>query len=366
MKPQYSVVVPTYNESETIERCVKSLLDQTMPPESYEVLVVDDGSTDDTARIVKRYPVRYYFQANQGAASARNLGAAHARGDIVLFTDADCEVSRNWIEEMVKPFSDMEIAGVKGFYRTSQKKLMARLVQKEYESKYRYLLKSKYIDFVDTYSAAYRKEIFLKSGGFDTQFRTASAEDCDLSYLLSSQGYKMVASARAVVSHMHPDSLKRYLKTKFRNASWRVLAYRKNRQKILKDSHTPVVLKLQMLLLFVILVLSGLHLFTRIPVALTLTAAALFISSTIPFAFRNISSDWQVAVFSPLLAILRTTAYLCGLGAGVLLILTQPDYEGLGLMQVLRSKTGGVWLSGNSESTEPRIGCSSESMKGQR
>jgi glycosyltransferase involved in cell wall biosynthesis len=353
MKPEFSIVVPAYNESQTIEGCVKSLLDQTMRPESYEVLVVDDGSTDDTARIVKGYPVRYYFQANQGAASARNLGAAYARGDIILFTDADCEVSRNWIEEMVKPFTDREIAGVKGFYRTSQKALMARFVQKEYEAKYRYLLKSKYIDFVDTYSAAYRKEIFLKSGGFDTQFRTASAEDCDLSYRLSLQGHKMVANTRAVVGHMHPDSLKSYLKTKFRNASWRVLSYRKNRQKILKDSHTPVVLKLQMLLLFVILVLSGLHLFTRTPVALTLTATAFFISTTIPFACRNIASDWQVALFSPLLAILRTTAYLCGLGAGILLTVTRPVYEGLGFLQVLRTKTGAIRLSENSGSTEP-------------
>jgi len=334
MKLEYSIIVPVYNESQTIERCLRSLLNQTMARESYEILVIDDGSTDGTDRIAKKYPVEYYFQANQGAASARNLGARYARGKIILFTDADCEVTANWIEEMVIPFGDPEVIGVKGFYRTSQRELIARFVQKEYEAKSRYLLKSKYIDFVDTYSAAYRKDVFLKAGGFDTQFRTASAEDCDLSYQLSIQGYKMVANPHAVVFHMHPDSLRSYCKTKFRNAFWRVRTYRKNRQKIIKDCHTPVVLKLQMFLLFLIGVLSGLHVFTRIHLPITLTAAILFIGSTIPFAFRTVFSDWQVALFSPLLAIFRTTAYLCGLSTNVLLIVIRRFCDALGSVQV--------------------------------
>jgi len=334
MNVEYSIIVPAYNEAHSIEGCLKSLLNQTMPPESYEILVVDDGSTDDTAQRIKKYPVSYYFQPNEGAASARNFGVSCANGHIILFTDADCEVTTNWIEEMVKPFADREIIGVKGFYKTFQTGLIARFVQKEYEAKYRYLLKSKYIDFVDTYSAAYRREVFLKSGGFDTQFRTASAEDCDLSYQLSRQGYKMVANPRALVYHRHPDSLKAYLKTKFRNAFWRVLTYRKNRQKIIKDSHTPLLLKLQMFLLLLILLLCALHVCTNAHGSITLMTTALFAASTMPFALRTIRSDWQVALLSPLLAISRTTAYLCGFIAGVWLILAVPLCGALGFRRI--------------------------------
>jgi glycosyltransferase involved in cell wall biosynthesis len=121
-------------------------MNQTVGREKYEVIVVDDGSTDETKDIVAKYPVRYIHQQNRGPAAARNNGVNHAQGEIVLFTDADCEPEPTWIEEMIKPLNDNQVVGVKGAYKTRQKELVARLVQIEYEHKYERMKKFKNID----------------------------------------------------------------------------------------------------------------------------------------------------------------------------------------------------------------------------
>ena len=154
---RYSVIVPAYNAEKILSSCLKSLVNQSLPKTVYEIIVVDDGSTDTTADIVKDFNVKYLFQTNQGPAAARNNGTAMAEGDIILFTDSDCVPDRSWLEEMVSPFQDPEIVAVKGSYKTNQKGLAAKFAQAEFEDRYDLLQKSSTIDMVDTYSAAFRK-----------------------------------------------------------------------------------------------------------------------------------------------------------------------------------------------------------------
>jgi glycosyltransferase involved in cell wall biosynthesis len=94
----YSVIVPAYNAESTIGKCLDALERQNIPRDEYEVIVVDDGSTDNMPGIVKRFPVKYISQQNKGPASARNRGAGEAKGEIILFTDSDC-VPRERSEE---------------------------------------------------------------------------------------------------------------------------------------------------------------------------------------------------------------------------------------------------------------------------
>ena len=245
-----SVIIPAYNEEENIGNCLHALMNQDFSREKYEVIVIDDGSTDNTPHIVDSFPgVRLLRQKNQGPAKARNWGAWEAKGEFILFTDADCVPHENWITEIMKSFEEnADIIAVKGSFETRQTKLISRFAQIEYLDKDDKLKKEPYIDFVGTDSAGYRSEVFLQAGGFDTVFPQASAEDVELSYRLANQGYKIIFNPRAKVYHLHAESLMDYWKKKYKFAYWRIVAVKKHPNKIWKDSHTPQSMKIQLLL----------------------------------------------------------------------------------------------------------------------
>lgn len=280
--------------------------------------MVDDGSTDDTTAVVRRYPsVHLCTQPNAGPANARNRGAAEAQGDIVLFTDDDCVPTPDWVEAMLEPFSDPEVVGAKGAYRTRQRSLTARFVQIEYEDRYRRMSLFPYIDFVDTYSAAFRHEYFLAIGGYDTSFPLACAEDAELSYRMSARGWKMKFVPQAIVYHTHPDTMARYLKKKYKFAFWRVLAVRKNPAKAVKDSHTPQLMKLQLLLLPTFLFALALGWVGK-SVFPSLVVLSVFVLSTLPFAIRAARNDAIVGIVSPLVLAGRSCAQVLGVTAGLI------------------------------------------------
>src|SRR5512143_3687890 len=113
-----SVAVPASNAEKTLGACLEALLEHTAPRATYEIIVVHDGSTDRTRQTAEAYGVRVFTEANRGAAAARNVGVQNARGEIVLFVDADSVPDRNWIQEMVAPFQDPGIAGASGQKKT--------------------------------------------------------------------------------------------------------------------------------------------------------------------------------------------------------------------------------------------------------
>ncbi len=131
-----SVIIPAKNAEETLEQCLVAVLNQIGLEESNEVIVVDDGSTDRTSEIVEGFDVEVIRLEGEGPGAARNAGAEIARGEILLFTDSDCEPAENWLSEMVKPFEDPNVIGVRGAYTTRQRELPARFVQQEYAYQY--------------------------------------------------------------------------------------------------------------------------------------------------------------------------------------------------------------------------------------
>lgn len=309
-----TVIIPIYNNQESIKKCIEALLRQDYPKSDYEVIVVNDGSTDGTADVVNAYPVRYISQKNQGPAAARNRGAGEATGDIILFTDSDCVPDPDWIREMVKPFDVPDVVAVKGAYKTSQRALTARFAQIEFEERFNMLKKAESIDMVDTYSAGFRRGIFLEMEGFDTSFPVANNEDTELSYRMSRLGFRMIFNPGAVVCHLnHPDSIKRYARLKFWRGYWRMVVYKRFPDKMIKDTYTPQTLKLQILSLF--LFFAGIPLILFFPAAgifLLFITSLSFLFLSVPFTMLAFSKDPVVGLFTPFLLLVR--AALIGIG----------------------------------------------------
>jgi glycosyltransferase involved in cell wall biosynthesis len=316
--PAVSIIVPTFNGSLRIGNCLDALLNKATARD-FEVLVVDDGSTDDTAEVVGRYPgVRLLSQTNAGPAAARNRGAAEAKAPIILFTDDDCAPMPGWLDAMLGPFKDPAVVATKGIYRTRQKRLMARFVQVEYEDRYRLMAGLDSIDFVDTYSAAFRRDRFLEMSGYDLAFPVACAEDIELSYRMSARGWKMKFAPTAIVYHTHPDGFFRYLRKKYKFAFWRVLAVRKNPAKGVKDSHTPQIMKLQLLLFPALLLAIAFDAVARPSVSVSAIVLAIFFLSTLPFALRAASKDPVIGFLSPALLAARACAQFLGVAGGLI------------------------------------------------
>jgi glycosyltransferase involved in cell wall biosynthesis len=312
-----SIIIPTFNGSSRIGNCLDALLEQTAGRD-VEIIVVNDGSTDDTVDVIGRYStVVLINQSNAGPASARNRGAMESKGKILLFTDDDCIAAPHWLNSMLEPFGDPAVVGAKGVYRTQQKSLIARFVQIEYEDRYRLMSAADSIDFIDTYSAAFRRERFLEMNGYDTSFPVACAEDAELSYRMSNFGWKMKFAPTAIVYHTHPNTLLAYVKKKYKFAFWRVIAVRKNPSKGIKDSHTPQLMKLQLLFAPALLAALLLDLTMRRIVPAFVLVIGLFFLSTLPFAIRAFRKDPVVGVLSPALLALRACAQLVGVIGGI-------------------------------------------------
>ncbi|MBM3210683.1 glycosyltransferase [Candidatus Poribacteria bacterium] len=315
-----SVIVPAYNAEKVIKRCLDALLNQTTSKNDYEVIVVDDGSRDKTAQIIRSYSnVRLIQQPNRGPAYARNEGARQALGRIIVFVDSDCEPEPNWLYEMLKPFNQDDIVAVKGAYKTKQKSLIARFNQFEFEYKYVKLARNKYIDFVDSYSAAFLKPVFDELKGFDTRFPTASSEDADLSFRLAKKGSKMVFNPDAIVYHIHPSNLHNYLKRKYKYSYWRALVTKRYPRLSFNDSYTPSSFKIQLLLIPLILC-SILYFPFGGPANLfiLLLSFVSFFVVTLPFLIGVINRDWRIAIVTPFILFLRAFTQLFGLTIGMM------------------------------------------------
>jgi len=313
-----SIVIPARNAGESMQECLRAALAQENLEQELEVILVDDGSTDDTAGLAESLGVRVIRQAIAGPAAARNAGTRAARGEIVAFTDADCIPAADWLSHLIQPLSAPDVVGAKGTYRTKQGALVARFVQQEYESRYARLAKQRFIDFVDTYSAAYRRDVFLENGGFDAAFPVPSVEDQEFSFRLARKGYHMVFVPQAAVYHQHDQTWGEYFGRKFGIGYWKAFMLRWLPEKFLSDSHTPASLRWQIGLLGLagILGLSGL--IWPLGGWIALGGLILFFLTGLPLFSQIYHRDRGVLWAAPLLLVLRALALGIGLLAGFL------------------------------------------------
>jgi len=316
-KIRYSVIIPAFNAGKTLPDTLVALKQQSVSPDEYEVIVVDDGSTDETAALAHRFGAQCITQPNRGPAAARNHGVRVARGEIILFTDADCIPDRDWIRQMTLPFQNERTVGVKGAYRTRQTDLAARFAQAEFEDRYDLLKTVAAIDMVATYSAAFRRDVFITIGLFDESFPVANNEDVEFSYRLCAAGYILEFNPEALVYHRHPDSFTKYLILKFKRGYWRMVVYRNYPKKVFKDTYTPITIKLQTLT--AALSMAAIFFSFTFPKLLTVVVWLFLgiMASSAAFSIKTFKKDPMVGLVSPAVVLGRAIAFTWGSLFGV-------------------------------------------------
>lgn len=207
--PKVSVVVCSYNGGRTLEACLQSLMEIDYP--DYEVILVIDGSTDGSAEIASRFPkVRKHHQENRGLSVARNVGAELATGEIVAYTDDDCEVDVHWLLYLVRAMLDQQVEGIGGPNITPRDDgWVAKCVAASPGNPSHVLLDDQHAEHVPGCNMAFRRSVLLGLGGFDPQFR-AAGDDVDICWRLIDAGLSIGYAPGAMVWHRRRATVKAY------------------------------------------------------------------------------------------------------------------------------------------------------------
>lgn len=209
-RPRVSVVVCSYNGGRTLEQCLRSLAALAYP--DYEVILVDDGSTDDTPAIGTRFPqVRTIRQPNQGLSAARNVGLAAATGEIVTYTDADCFADADWLTLLVHQLETSGAAAVGGPNLTPEDGWLAGCVACAPGQPIHVLESDEIAEHIPGCNMAFRREALLAVGGCDPLFRKAG-DDVDLCWRLQGAGYRITFAPGAFVWHHRRQGPRAYLR----------------------------------------------------------------------------------------------------------------------------------------------------------
>jgi glycosyltransferase involved in cell wall biosynthesis len=216
-----SVVIPTLNSASTIPYTLSSIFSNEFPKEYFEVLVIDNGSSDETVEVAKKFPVRTYYCSKKGIGPPRNIGIKMAKGDIVCFTDSDCIVEKNWLEKIFTFFKqNSEVDGVGGPifpYPYNQNKIQ-KLTGELFVEDQRYPKKLEKVQFGSSQgiifgtNSAYKKEVFISAGGYSEP----GGSNLELSWRLVSKGRNLFFNPDIKVYHIFPANLKSIFKQQFR------------------------------------------------------------------------------------------------------------------------------------------------------
>ena len=207
--PKVSVVVCVHNGGETLDDCLGALAQVDYP--DVELIVVDDGSTDDSPAIVRRYPAITLIQTpNGGLSVARNVGLSRASGDIVAYLDADARPEPEWLSYLVQPFVSSGVAGAGGpNVVPPDDPWFSQCVARAPGGPSHVLLDDRIAEHVPGCNMAFRREVLLALDGFNPIFRRAG-DDVDLCWRLQQRGWRIGFAPGALVWHHHRSSLTGY------------------------------------------------------------------------------------------------------------------------------------------------------------
>lgn len=253
-----------YNGAKYIQRVLDRVLSQRYTGR-IEVIVVDDGSTDRSADLVRPYVdserVKLLEQTNQGAASATNNGIRAAGNSIICLVDSDVLLYPDWLARVMEEFQDPVVGAVQGYYKTPASisiwgRAMGYDIEKRYDD-----IRDKYVTQVCTGNTAYRQKALQEVGLFDEDF--TYGYDNDMSYRLVRAGYRLVFRKDALCDHYWKETLASYLKQQYHSAYGRMQLISRYPDKKGGDSVSGLrmILQVPATLAALILIISGAILF---------------------------------------------------------------------------------------------------------
>lgn len=219
----FSVIVPAYNAEATLPALLNSLSNQNY--KDFETIVIDDSSKDRTSQIAREYPCKVLtISKNRGPAYCRNIGAYHAQGDILAFTDSDCRVDNNWLKNMLTYFSQSDMAAIMGKLVLMPSTILGDSISAigfpaggaiGFENVWK-VDSDGFTDSLSSCNCAIRKDVFDKIDGFDASFPHPGGEDSLLAFNLRRMNYRIRYCPDVLVYHEARDSLTGFLRWQFR------------------------------------------------------------------------------------------------------------------------------------------------------
>jgi glycosyltransferase involved in cell wall biosynthesis len=209
--PRVSVVVASYNGGKTLKACLESLEHLNYP--DYEVVLVDDGSTDNSQQIAANYPkIKNIRQPNMGLSVARNTGIHAATGEIVAFTDSDCRADEDWLYYLIGDLLNSKFTGIGGHnFLPPEDSPTATCVMASPGGPAHVMLTDRLAEHIPGCNMAFYRWALLEIEGFDPIYRKAG-DDVDVCWRLMQRGYRIGFSSAGFVWHYRRSTVQAYLK----------------------------------------------------------------------------------------------------------------------------------------------------------
>lgn len=226
--PFVSVVIPVHNAEKTLEACLRSLASLDYPEDRLEILLLENGSTDTSKKILENSGFSFLSLARRGAARALNAGINRAKGEIVAFTHADCVVDPQWLRHLASAFKDSQVMGVGGRVVNAPSQTWAQRYSEKRAFDFQNGNIAKGISFlpwINIVNGAFKKILFDQIGLFDEAFQ--HEYEIDLSWRAVLEHQALSYEPKAVVMHSHRENLFQLCKRYFHIASMAPLFERK-------------------------------------------------------------------------------------------------------------------------------------------